>query len=141
MFNLFLFFIRANVTLSLPSRSDIMRCGLCISEGCQCSLSQNKDSTEFKSMIRDLIKADLRNVCHLSPSSSSFIFYDDKDMGTHITLKSTGRGCPRAQFPSRDRPVSQPALFQTLVGHSVIVVRLCRRWGRECMREEGNRRT
>jgi hypothetical protein len=69
-----------------------------------------------------------------------FFFYDDKDMGTHITLKSTGRGCPRAQFPSRDRPVSQPALFQTLVGHSVIVVRHCRRWGRECMREEGNRR-
>ena len=33
--------------------------------------------------------------------SSSFIFYDDKDMGTHITLKSTGRGCPRVQFPSR----------------------------------------
>ena len=57
-----------------------------------------------------------------------FFFYDDKAMGTHITLKLTGCSCPWVQFLSRslgDKPVNQPALSQTLVGHSVIVVRHC----------------
>ena len=31
----------------------------------------------------------------------AIFFNDDKDMGTHITLKSTGRSCPWVQFPSR----------------------------------------
>ena len=78
---------------------------------------------------------------YVSPVSSHFIlirqswtsvlcvcaifFYDDEDMGTHITLKSTGRSCPEFSFPLGDKPVIQLALFQTLVGHSVIVVLYC----------------
>ena len=54
-----------------------------------------------------------------------YFFYDDKAMGTHVTLKSAGCSCPRVQFSSGDKPVNQPALSQTLVGHSVIVVRHC----------------
>jgi len=50
-------------------------------------------------------------------------FNDDKVMGTHNTLKSTVAAAPEYSFPLGDKPVSQPALFQTLVGHSVIVVR------------------
>ena len=49
-------------------------------------------------------------------------FCDDEAMGTHIILKSTGCAAPKFSFPLGDKPVSQSALFQTLVGHSVIVV-------------------
>ena len=52
-----------------------------------------------------------------------YFFNDDKVMGTHNTLKSTVAAAPEYSFPLGDKPVSQPALFQTLVGHSVIVVR------------------
>ena len=54
-------------------------------------------------------------VCHF--------FYDDKAMGTHITLSQLDADAPESSYPLGDKPVSQPALFQTLVGHSVIVVR------------------
>ena len=50
-------------------------------------------------------------------------FYDDKAMGTHITLSQLDAAAPESSYPLDDKPVSQPALFQTLVGHSVIVVR------------------
>ena len=50
-------------------------------------------------------------------------FYDDVAMSTHITLSQLDAAAPEFSFPLGDKPVSQPALFQTLVGHSVIVVR------------------
>ena len=53
----------------------------------------------------------------------SYFFYDDKAMGTHITLSQLDAAAPEFSFPLGDKPVSQPALSQTLVGHSVIVVR------------------
>ena len=46
-----------------------------------------------------------------------------KAMNTHITLQSTECSCPEFSFLLGDKLISQPALFQTLVGHSVIVVR------------------
>ena len=54
-------------------------------------------------------------VCHF--------FYDDKAMGNHITLSQLDAAAPESSYPLGDKPVSQPALSQTLVGHSVIVVR------------------
>jgi hypothetical protein len=54
-------------------------------------------------------------VCHF--------FYDDKAMGNHITLSQLDAAAPESNYPLGDKPVSQPALSQTLVGHSVIVVR------------------
>ena len=54
-------------------------------------------------------------VCHF--------FYDDKAMGTHITLSQLDAAAPESSYPLGDKPVSQPALSQTLVRHSVIVVR------------------
>ena len=42
---------------------------------------------------------------------------------THITLSQLNAAAPEFSFPLGDKPVSQPALSQTLVGHSVIVVR------------------
>ena len=50
-------------------------------------------------------------------------FNDDKDMGTHITLSQLDAAAPESRYPLGDKLVSQPALSQTLVGHSVIVVR------------------
>ena len=44
-------------------------------------------------------------------------------MGTHITLSQLDAAAPESSYPLSDKPVSQLALFQTLVGHSVIVVR------------------
>ena len=52
-----------------------------------------------------------------------YFFYDDKAMGTHITLSQLDAAAPESSYPLGDKPVNQPALFQTLVGHSVIVVR------------------
>ena len=52
-----------------------------------------------------------------------YFFCDDKAMGTHITLSQLDAAAPESSYPLGDKPVSQPALFQTLVGHSVIVVR------------------
>ena len=49
--------------------------------------------------------------------------YDDKAMGTHITLSQLDAAAHEASYPLGDKPVSQPALSQTLVGHSAIVVR------------------
>ena len=49
-------------------------------------------------------------------------FYDDKAMGNHITFESTA-ATPEFSYPLSDKPVSRPALSQTLVGYSVIVVR------------------
>ena len=47
-------------------------------------------------------------------------------MGTHITLSQLDAAAPEFSYPLGDKPVSQPALSQTLVGHSVIVVhRVC----------------
>ena len=54
-------------------------------------------------------------VCHF--------FYDDEAMGNHITLSQLDVAAPESSYPLGDKPVSQPALSQTLVGHSVIVVR------------------
>ena len=40
-----------------------------------------------------------------------YFFCDDKAMGTHITLKSTGCSCPRVQFPTViSQLTSQPSL-------------------------------
>ena len=50
-------------------------------------------------------------------------FYDDKVMGNHIIWSQLEAAAPEFSFPLSDKPVSQPALFQTLVGHSVNVVR------------------
>jgi len=44
-------------------------------------------------------------------------------MGTRISGSQLDAAAPELSFPLGDNPVSQPALFQTLVGHSVIVVR------------------
>ena len=53
-------------------------------------------------------------------------FYDDKAMGTHITLSQLDAAAPESSYPLGDKPVSQPARSQTLVGHSVNVVhRVC----------------
>ena len=52
-----------------------------------------------------------------------YFFYDDKAMGNHITLSQLDAAAPESSYPLGDKPVSQPALSQTLVGHSVIVVR------------------
>ena len=52
-----------------------------------------------------------------------YFFYDDKAMGTHITLSQLDAAAPESSNPLGDKPVSQAALSQTLVGHSVIVVR------------------
>ena len=49
-------------------------------------------------------------------------FYDDKAMGNHITLSQLD-AAPESSYLLGDKPVSQPALSQTLVGHSVNVVR------------------
>ena len=49
--------------------------------------------------------------------------YDDKVMGIHITLSQLDAAAPESSFTLGDKPVSQPALSQTLVGHSIIVVR------------------
>ena len=50
-------------------------------------------------------------------------FYDDKAMGTRITLNQLDAAALESSYPLGDEPISQPALSQTLVGHSVIVVR------------------
>ena len=52
-----------------------------------------------------------------------YFFYDDKAMG-HITLSQLDAAAPESSYPLGDKPVSQPAPFQTLVGHSVIVLAL-----------------
>jgi hypothetical protein len=51
-----------------------------------------------------------------------YFFYDDMAMGT-ITLRQLDAAVPESSFPLREKPINQPALSQTLVGHSVIVVR------------------
>ena len=50
-------------------------------------------------------------------------FFYDKAMGTHITLSQLDADASESSYPLGDKPVSQPALSQTLIGHSVIVVR------------------
>ena len=50
-------------------------------------------------------------------------FYDDKALSTHITLSQLNAAAPESSYPLGDKPVSQPALSQTLAGHSVNVVR------------------
>ena len=60
---------------------------------------------------------------HVAHVCVCYFFYDDKAMGTHITLSQLDAAAPESSYPLGDKPVSQPALFQTLVGHSVIVVR------------------
>ena len=50
-------------------------------------------------------------------------FYDYKAMGTQITLSQLDAAAPESSYPLGDKPVSQSALSQTLVGHSVIVFR------------------
>jgi hypothetical protein len=56
-------------------------------------------------------------------TTRELIFYDDKAMGTRITLSQLDAAAPESSYPLGDKPVSQPALSQILVGHSVIVVR------------------
>ena len=51
------------------------------------------------------------------------IFYDYKAIGNHITLSQLDEAAPESSFPLGDMPVSYPVLSQTLIGHSVIVVR------------------
>ena len=48
-------------------------------------------------------------------------FYDDKAMGAHISLSQLDAS--ESSYPLGHNRVSQPALSQTVVGHSVIVVR------------------
>ena len=48
-----------------------------------------------------------------------YFFYDDKAMGTHITLNQLDAAAPESSYPLGDKPVSQSALSQTLVGHSL----------------------
>ena len=52
-----------------------------------------------------------------------YFFYDDKAMGTRITLSQLDEAAPESSYTLGDKLVSQPVLSQTLVGHSVIVVR------------------
>ena len=52
-----------------------------------------------------------------------YFFYDDKAMGTHITLSQLDAAAPESIYPLSDKPVSQLALSQNLVGHSVIAIR------------------
>ena len=52
-----------------------------------------------------------------------YFFYDDMAMGTHITLSQLYAAAPEFSFPRGDKPANQPALSQTLVGHSIIVIR------------------
>ena len=58
-------------------------------------------------------------VCHF--------FYDDKVIGTHITLSQLDAAAPESSYPLGDKSVSQPSLsprpLLTLVEYSVIVVR------------------
>ena len=58
-------------------------------------------------------------VCHF--------FYDDKAMDIHITLSQLDAAAPESSYPLGDKPVSQPARSQTLVGHSTVIVvrRVC----------------
>ena len=49
-----------------------------------------------------------------------YFFYDDKAMGTHITLSQLDAAAPESSYPLGDKPVSQPALFQILVGHHYV---------------------
>ena len=51
-----------------------------------------------------------------------YFVYDDKAMGTHITVSQLDAAAPESSYPLGDKPVSQPVLSQTIVGHSVIVV-------------------
>ena len=44
-----------------------------------------------------------------------YFFYDDKAMGTHITLSQLDVAAPESSYPLGDKPVNQPALSQTLV--------------------------
>ena len=53
-----------------------------------------------------------------------YFSYEDKAMGTRITLSQLDAAAPESSYLLGDKPVSQSALSQTLVGHSVIVV-LC----------------
>ena len=58
-------------------------------------------------------------------------FYDDKTMGTRITLSQLDAAAPESSYTLGDKAIGQPALSQTLVGHSVIVVRhVCRLVGK-----------
>jgi hypothetical protein len=41
-------------------------------------------------------------------------------MGTRITVSQLHAAAPECSFPLGDQPVSQPALSQTVVGHSVM---------------------
>ena len=52
-----------------------------------------------------------------------YFIYDDKALGTPITLSQLDAAAPESSYPLDDEPVNQLALSQTLVGHSVIVVR------------------
>ena len=52
-----------------------------------------------------------------------YFFNDDKAIGTRITLSQLNAAAPEFSFPLGDKPVSQPAILQTVVEHSVIVVR------------------
>ena len=44
-----------------------------------------------------------------------YFFYDDKAMSTRITLSQLNAAAPEFSFPLSEKPVSQPALSQTLV--------------------------
>ena len=63
------------------------------------------------------INCDLLQVC------VRYFFYDGKAMGTRITESTMDAAAPESSYPLGDKSVSQPVLSQTLVGHSVIVVR------------------
>ena len=55
------------------------------------------------------------------PRCVYYFFYDKK--ATHMLRSQLDKAAPESSYPLGDKPVSQPALSQTLVGHSVIVVR------------------
>ena len=52
-----------------------------------------------------------------------YFFYDDKAMGTYITLSQLDTAAPESSYPLGDESVSSQPSLKTLIGHSVIVVR------------------
>ena len=52
-----------------------------------------------------------------------YFFYDDKAMGTRIIFSQLDAAASESSYNLGDKPVSQPDLSQTLVGHSVIIFR------------------
>ena len=77
----------------------------------------------YRKMDEKIVNNSLLQAVVLMCVCVCYFFYDDKAMGTHITLSQLDAAAPESSYALGDKPVSQPALSQNLVGHSVIVVR------------------